>query len=124
MSSSEIDLRKLAAMIEKKRDGRPYRTVAAEIGNVSSPTLSRIEKGRLPDLDTFIRICRWLEVSPEELQENSGKVVEKGKLSTRDTVCAFLRADKNLPPDTAKALTKMIDLAYQGAVDGKIKRDG
>lgn len=121
MSNSEIDLRKLAAMIEKKREGRPYRVVVEEIGGVSSPTLSRIEKGRLPDLDTFIRICRWLNVSPEELQNSPTKVEDAREISTRDTVCAFLRADKNLPLETAKALTMMIDLAYRDAVEGRIK---
>lgn len=121
MSASEIDLRKLAALIAKKRDGRPFRVVVEEIGGVSSPTLSRIEKGRLPDLDTFIRICRWLNISPEELQHEPTKTQGEHNLSTKDEVCAFLRADRNLPVETATALTKMIDLAYQDVVNGKIK---
>ena len=120
MASTEIDLPRLAALIAKKRDGRPFRAVAEEIGGVSSPTLSRIEKGRLPDLDTYIRICRWLSISPEDLQNHESANNDDEELSTKEQVCAFLRADRNLPTDTASALTKMIELAYQDAVEGRI----
>lgn len=123
MASTEIDLQRLAALIAKKRNGRPYRTVAQEIGEVSSPTLSRIEKGRLPDLDTYIRICRWLNISPEDLQNEKTTKGKGEDLSNSEQVCAFLRADQNLPTDTAKALTKMIEIAYQDAISGNITEE-
>ena len=122
MSSHEIDIPKLAALLAKKRQSRPYRVIADEIGNVSSPTLSRIEKGSLPDLDTFMRLCRWLEVSPEDFQQTSGSGGER-TLTNQERICAFLRADRNLPVDTAKALTKMIELAYQDTLAGRIREE-
>lgn len=122
MSSPEIDIPKLAALLTKKRQGRPYRVIAEEIGQVSSPTLSRIEKGSLPDLETFMRLCRWLEVSPEDFQHASGTGGERS-LTNQEKICAFLRADRNLPIDTAKALTKMIELAYQDALAGRINEE-
>jgi transcriptional regulator with XRE-family HTH domain len=36
---------------------------AGEIG-VSPATLSRIEHGRVPDLDTLRKVCAWLDVDP------------------------------------------------------------
>ncbi len=117
--SSEIDLTKLAALIAKKRDGRPLRDVAEQIGGVSAPTLSRIEKGNIPDIDTFMRLCRWLEVSPNDFQSGGGNVGIASGLATKDRVCAHLRADRDLPPDTARALTTMIELAYRDVLAGK-----
>ena len=57
---------KLSAMIRKQRGERGLREVAQEIGEINASTLSRIEHGNLPDLATFLRICRWLGVSPDE----------------------------------------------------------
>ena len=48
-------------MIKSKRGNRGLRDTAKEIGT-SSPTLSRIENGNLPDIDTYLKICTWLDV--------------------------------------------------------------
>lgn len=112
----EVDMTKFAAMIRTKRGDRGLRSVAAEIGEISASTLSRIEGGHVPDLDTYFRLCRWLGVSPEEFaasaELNEG---EQGGLniSKKDLLMAHLRADKTLPPDTVSALSQMIQLAYQ-----------
>ena len=124
MKSNEIDLPKLAALVLKKRGSKTYREIANEIGDVSSPTLSRIEKGNLPDLETFMKLCRWLGVSPEEFQQSSSQdqILRSDDLDTQETVCAYLRADRNLPPETAKALTTMIQLAYRSAIGGEFDK--
>lgn len=119
MKSTEIDLPMLAALVTKRRNKRTFREIAAEIGDVSSPTLSRIEKGNLPDLETFMKLCRWLGVSPEDFQPTTSETKRDTDLDTRERVCAYLRADRTLPPETAKALTTMIQLAYREAVSGK-----
>jgi transcriptional regulator with XRE-family HTH domain len=36
------------------------RELAEKLG-VSAPTISRIERGGNPDIDTFCKICRWAE---------------------------------------------------------------
>ena len=48
------------------RGDRGIRMVADEIG-VSAATLSRVERGLMPDLETFGKICRWLKVDPAEV---------------------------------------------------------
>src|SRR5688572_6919583 len=101
-SSNEFDLPKLAAMLRTKRGDKGLRVVAEEIGNVSASTLSRIEQGNVPDLDTFARICRWLDVPPSEFMRRSR--TDQGKShacdSTPDFIEAHLRAERILPPDT------------------------
>lgn len=36
-----------------------------EIG-ISKPTLSRIERGKKPDIDTFAKVCKWLKEDPNK----------------------------------------------------------
>jgi transcriptional regulator with XRE-family HTH domain len=101
-----IDTRKLSEMLRSKREGRGLREVAKEIGDVSPSTLSRIEQGNLPDIETYVKLCRWLEVSTEFFTENAESSSEK-------KIVAHLRADKALSKETSEALIKMIKLAYQ-----------
>lgn len=37
---------------------------AARNAKVSAPTLSRIERGRSPDIHTFAKLCAWMDVNP------------------------------------------------------------
>lgn len=101
----------LAEMIKSKRGNRGLRETAKEIGT-SSPTLSRIENGNLPDIDTYIKICKWLDVPSDYFTANDQKKGAPSSPAYKKQVIAHLRADKNLPPSTAEALIEMINLAY------------
>ena len=99
----------LAGMIRSKRGKKGLREISIEIGGVSPATLSRIEQGKIPDVDTFIKICKWLEVSTDTF------IVQKTKKQTKtnhDYIIAHLRADRELESDTISMLVKMIDMAY------------
>lgn len=37
---------------------------AAKAAKVSAPTLSRIERGGKPDIDTFAKLCGWMNENP------------------------------------------------------------
>lgn len=115
-SHAEIDLDKLAAAIRTKRGKTGLRAAAAEIGS-SAPTLSRVEQGRLPDLDTFIRICRWLGQSPEVFSRDLSSDM---KIDHLHEIEMHLRADRILPKETADALSKMVRLAFESAKRGRI----
>lgn len=102
----------MADMLKRKRGSLGLRDVAKEIthnfGVISPSTLSRIEQGNAPDIDTYITLCQWLNVSPNFF--TSDKTEEQ--ITTRKIV-AHLRADKNLSPETSEALVTMITLAYE-----------
>ena len=66
----------LAALIYDKRSrlarsGRPGSVLSlqevAEQSGVSAPTLSRLERGSVPDLESFRKICIWLGVSTDAI---------------------------------------------------------
>ena len=111
---------KFSAIIRKQRGERGLREVAQEIGEVNASTLSRIEHGNLPDLDTFLRICRWLGVSPDEFttvldSSTSDQPNTPPTLDSADMITAHLRADRTLDPKTVEALSTMIRLAFEDA---------
>jgi transcriptional regulator with XRE-family HTH domain len=116
--ASEIDIRELANMIRNKRGTRGLRVVAKEIGDVSASTLSRIEQGKVPDLDTFIKLCKWLGVSADHFTKDIRD--EDIHESTPQIITAHLRADRTLDPQTADALVTMIEMAYNAVDRGLI----
>jgi len=122
---SQVNLSKLSAMLRTKRGEKGLRTIAGEIGNVSASTLSRVEQGHLPDLDTFIRICRWLGVEPsafmtEGAQTTQTRIAGGPASDTPQLIEAHFRAEKVLPLETITALSKMIHLAYNAANGAKL----
>ena len=106
---SKITLESLGRRLLEKRGERGVRDVAREIG-ISHSTLSRVERGYLPDLETFSKICKWLKINP-------GDVLGKPAVSKspRTTVSVHFRKDQTLAPRTAQALAQMI-LAAQRAL--------
>jgi transcriptional regulator with XRE-family HTH domain len=106
---STLNTELLAGMLKNKRADKGLRAVADEIGGVSAATLSRIEQGKIPDVDTFIRICKWLNVPTDTFIISDSK---KKPVSTKEQVVAHLRAERELSKDTVNMLIKMIDWAY------------
>ena len=106
---SRLSLENVGLKITKKRGENGVRATAKVIG-ISPATLLRIEKGHLPDLDTFRKVCEWLEVNPGDVL---GSKVTGG--STHRTIAHF-KKDRTINKNTAKALANMI-LAAQRAMD-------
>jgi transcriptional regulator with XRE-family HTH domain len=118
--SKILDTEYLAARIKAKRGNRGLRDIAQEIGDVSPSTLSRIENGKVPDMDTFLRICDWLQVSSEEFIKETDDQSQI-QISTMDRIEGYLRADRELDPETAVALAKLMKAAYKAATEGKLE---
>lgn len=98
-----VTLAQLGALLRERRGGRGVRDVAKELG-VSPATLSRVENGSTPDLETFKRVCLWLEVDPGEVLGVSGSV---GRAAP-PFATAHLRAKREISPDLARALGEMV----------------
>jgi len=100
---ARITLQNIGTVLRDKRGGRGIREVSKEIG-VSPSTLSRIECGKLPDLDTFVKICKWLSIDPGEVL---GHKTQEQKTAGR-YIFAHFRAERNLNSETASALSELI----------------
>ncbi len=116
-----INTGELGRAIKRKREaaGLSLRDVA-DTTNVSASTLSRIENGTgKPDADNIARLTGWLNMPMERIMnsraasdDESKAVVYFPQEATPEIVEAHLRADRNLTPDTAKALSEMFRIAY------------
>lgn len=118
----EIDIDKLAAALRDRRKerGLGVRAAATEVGDVSASTLSRVEKGNLPDLDTYLRICRWLGLTATYFTvEPSAAEADAPQLP--DDLVVQLRADRTLDERTRDALVTMIRTAYAAARSGALQ---
>lgn len=109
MHAQQVDIASLAEKLRKKRENRSLRVVAKE-ADVSFSTLSRVEQGRIPDLETFAKICAWLKVPPNTFLPEAGNI-EQG--SNEERICAHLRADRTLAPGVSQALISMVQAAYK-----------
>lgn len=105
-----LDMDRLARLVKTKRASKGLREVATEIGNVSPSTLSRVENGRVPDMETFLLLCDWLGIAPAEFFAGDVSAEER---SPAASIEIQLRADKNLDPVTANALATIVRAAYQ-----------
>ena len=110
---AKITLQNLGTIVRRKRGNQGLRAAAAEIGT-SAPTLSRIESGKMPDLQTFGKICRWLEIDPGTLLGMGVRPLEE---SQPGTAIAHLKAKREIEPRTASALANAIVRAQQMLAD-------
>lgn len=117
---AKVTLQNLGTIVREKRGARGLRAVAAEIGT-SAPTLSRIESGKMPDLQTFGKLCRWLEVDPAALLGVSPQPLEEIQ---SDLAIAHLKADQTIAPETARALANAIIRAQSMLADLPEESDG
>jgi transcriptional regulator with XRE-family HTH domain len=104
----KLTLQTLGRKLLEKRGELGVREVSAKIG-ISPATLSRVERGYLPDLDTFGKVCRWLNIDPGEVLGIRTGVKRMPK------VAVHFRKDRELAPKTAHALAQLI-LAAQRAL--------
>lgn len=122
--------RPVRALVNTEELGRAVRRRREELGlslrdvadktSVSASTLSRIENGTgKPDADNIARLTAWLEVPVERIlntrspqDEGAPAVVYYPQEPVPEIVEAHLRADRNLTPETAAALSELFRVAY------------
>jgi len=116
-----VKTNELGQAIKRRREelGLSLRDVA-DVTNVSASTLSRIENGTgKPDADNIARLTGWLDMPIDRVmgrQKASDKVeavIYYPHEATPEIVEAHLRADKNLSPETANALSELFRVAYK-----------
>ena len=117
MPTDLLDTKKFAAMVRARRGELGLRDAAATIseitGKISPATLSRVEQGKAPDVDTFLRICTWLHADPSDFAMKQSKNSTAGKRGTLEIVEGHLRADKALSPKATDAIVDMIRLVLK-----------
>lgn len=93
---SAFDREAFSADVRAKleRDGMSYRE-AAPVVPCSPATLNRVARGHAPDVENYLRICRWLTGTdqPEALASNNPAAVEGQGEVERAAAVLFERGD-------------------------------
>ena len=101
-------LSQLGARLKARRRAKrlSLRDLADQTG-VSFNTLSRVERGHVPDLKNFQRIVDWLEIPPETFF-----APDEPASSTPQSIARHLLADKRLSEDAASKIAEVVNEMY------------
>jgi transcriptional regulator with XRE-family HTH domain len=107
-----MDIAALAERIAAKRKNVGVRATARDVG-ISPATLSRIENGHIPDLETFEKLCQWLGDSPTAFLAGP---------ALAPIASVHFRKKATTKKETAEALGNLI-LAVQAMVDKEVEAE-
>lgn len=87
-----------------------WRQVATQIG-ISQSTLTRLAQGKRPDVDSLAALADWASLSVDDfVRRVHGPAADQDPMIAIST---YLRASKDLSPEAAKALEKVINATYE-----------
>lgn len=114
-------VKRIALLLRRKREQLSLSVrAAAKASGLTVATFSRLERAvvsSLPDTDTLAKVATWTGVSiAKMLHEKESDNEFSTDATVPEIVEVHLRADKNLAPETAKALAKMFRVLYEQSV--------
>ncbi len=105
-----IDVEELRArVVEHRRALGLSLRAAADDSGVPFNTLSRVEKGHLPDLANFSRLMTWVGLEPTQFFRGPGRHRID---NTTDKIRATLRRDPHLTPEAAAQIAEIVASLY------------
>jgi transcriptional regulator with XRE-family HTH domain len=87
-----------------------WKQVAAESG-VSASTLTRMAQGKRPDVDSLAALVTWSGVDADDFM-TGGDEQRRGP-EPLAMISTYLRSDRHLSPEAARALEAVIKAAYE-----------
>jgi len=108
MAAGRLTPKTLGNLLQQKRGSMGIRAAAGEMG-ISPATLSRVENGSVPDLDTLRKVCRWLGIDPAEYFGPSSR----RRTASDASLQVVFKKDRAISANTSKALGKLIIEAYR-----------
>lgn len=100
-----------ALEVRRQSQGTTWRAIARELG-VSPSTFSRLARGRRPDVDTFARLVRWLDVPADQFIVDGDGATRTPHRDSLTLVSDVLGADTTLSADDAAAIEEIFRVAY------------
>jgi transcriptional regulator with XRE-family HTH domain len=104
-----VTLENLGLRVKEKRGEQGIRAAAKEIG-ISHATLSRVERGFMPDLANYRRICRWLGINVEDVVRVGSAPASKALVHFRKKPTVSAKTAQNLAQMILTAQAAMADL--------------
>ena len=113
-----MNILRLSKLLVQKRGDRGVREFAREIG-ISAATLSRIERGKLPDIETFGKLCSVLKLDPAEILEVEAIEMQPAASSRTAVTAVHFKADAHYSLQAAQDLAALILAAQEFASSKK-----
>ncbi len=114
MPQNQINVDALIAALDSERRAKElsWRQLAKEAG-ISPSTLTRMQQGKSPDVNTFTALTRWLNTPAERFHaENTTPSVPQ----TDDplaVISTLLRGKKKMNPKALAALQELVNAAFK-----------
>lgn len=106
-----MDILRLGQLVRERRGEAGVRAAAKEAG-VSPATLSRVERGHVPDMLTFEKLCAWLRLDPQALSDDTETSDAPASVVRGDFIPAVhFRAEVTYTPQAAADLATLILIA-------------
>jgi transcriptional regulator with XRE-family HTH domain len=83
----------------------------AEAAGVSASTLTRMSQGKRPDVDSLAALVAWSGLSADTFVV--GRQTSGSRAEPLAMISTYLRSDKHLSPEAAKALDAVIKATYE-----------
>ena len=110
-----MNILRFSQLLSERRAEKGVREFARELG-ISPATLSRIERGKLPDLETFEKLCSVLKIDPADILEvERAKPRSTGPKSHLSEPAVHFRADAEYTVEAAQDLAALILAAQEFA---------
>jgi transcriptional regulator with XRE-family HTH domain len=113
MAEKRLDVDALVGALDAKRQGlgMSWRKLAVEAG-VSPSTLTRIQQGKSPDVNTFAALTDWLQMPAEEFTLDPRRA-RPDQPHPMAVVSTLLRGKKKMSPRALEALQELVSAAYK-----------
>ena len=99
----------MALDAERRSRQQTWKRVAEE-AQVSASTLTRMARGRRPDVDSMAALIAWSGLSADTFVRNEQAKPKPGSLSMIST---YLKSDPHLTPEAADALDELMKATYE-----------
>lgn len=112
MTRKVLQLDVLVAALDSERQAKniSWRQLANEAG-VSASTLTRMQQGKSPDVNTFSALTTWLNIPAERFYSEAGP--EPMQNDPMAVVSTLLRGKKKMSPKAVRALTELVSAAVK-----------
>jgi len=102
--------------LRRKRSelGLTLREAETESG-ISAATLSRIERGSIPEVTVIEKLAKFLDVNVQAAGEESQSILSDEDL--KKTIFVHLRAKKKLPEKAARSIADLFDTVMRLEMD-------
>jgi len=94
---------------QRASKGLTWKQVAEESG-VSASTLTRMAQGKRPDIDGLAALLTWSGLIAGHFLKTDEQWTSAHTLAK---ITAHLRADRDLTPESAKAMVEIVRAAYE-----------